>query len=74
MDRKKKINTDSLAIPSLGKTIRYIEWIAIATSAIVILLRMAGFVDKQPQPPILLPDWLILICLLSLVECIPVLQ
>jgi signal transduction histidine kinase len=65
--RKRKIDTHSLAIPSLGKTIRYIEWIAIATSAIVILLRMTGFVDKQPQPPILLPDWLILICLLSLV-------
>lgn len=28
---------------------------------------MAGFVDKQPKPPILFADWLILICLLSLV-------
>jgi signal transduction histidine kinase len=63
---KRKIDTDSLAIPSIGKTIRYIEWIAIATSAIVILLRVTGFVDKQPQPPILLPDWLILICLFIL--------
>jgi signal transduction histidine kinase len=65
MDRKKKINT--IAIPSIGKTVRYIEWIAIATSASVIILRMIGFVDKQPKPPILFPDWLILICLLSLI-------
>jgi signal transduction histidine kinase len=64
---KRKIDTDSLAIPSIGKTLRYIEWIVIATSAIVILCRTTGFFDNQPQPPILLPDWLTLTLLLSLV-------
>ncbi|MFM2311725.1 MAG: hypothetical protein RLZZ04_1001 [Cyanobacteriota bacterium] len=48
---KRKIDTDSLAIPSIGKTLRYIEWIVIATSAIVILCRTTGFFDNQPRPP-----------------------
>jgi signal transduction histidine kinase len=64
MDRKKKIN--EIAIPSISKTLRYIEWIVIGTSALVILCRTAGFFANQPQPPVLLPDWLILILLLSL--------
>ncbi len=62
---KRKIDTDSLAIPSISKTLRYIEWIAIVTSAIVILCKTSFFAN-QPQPPILLSDWLTLILLLSL--------
>lgn len=61
---KRKIDTDSLAIPSIGKTLRYIEWIAIATQAIVIFCIIVF--DNQPRLPIVFPDWLILILLLSL--------
>jgi signal transduction histidine kinase len=50
---------------SIGKTIRYIEWIAIFTSAITILSETSLF-DRQLNPPILFPDWLVLVLLLSL--------
>jgi signal transduction histidine kinase len=59
MDRKKKIN--AIAIPSIGKTVRYIEWIAIATSAIAILW------SSSPQPPRIFSSLVVLTLLLSLV-------
>jgi signal transduction histidine kinase len=63
MDRKKKIN--AIAIPSISKTIRYIEWIAIATSAIAILIN-GILLDDKPAPPKLLPNLVALILVLSL--------
>ncbi|MEY4519838.1 MAG: hypothetical protein RLZZ499_2438 [Cyanobacteriota bacterium] len=62
---KRKLNIDSLAIPSIGKTLRYIEWIAIATSAIVILVN-GILLDDQPDLPRALPNLVVLILVLSL--------
>lgn len=58
---KRKINTDSLVVPSIGKTLRYIEWIAIATSAIAILS------DTSSQPPRIFSNLVVLTLLFSLV-------
>jgi signal transduction histidine kinase len=63
MDRKKKI--DTIAIPSIEKTIRYIEWIAIATSAIAILFN-GILLDNRPPLPRAFPDLVVLILVLCL--------
>jgi signal transduction histidine kinase len=63
MNRKTKIN--AIAIPSISKTVRYIEWIAIATSAIAILIN-GILLDDKPTPPKLLPNLVALILVLSL--------
>jgi DNA-binding CsgD family transcriptional regulator len=63
MDRKKKIN--AIAIPSIGKTVRYIEWIAIATSAIAILVNGILLAD-QPHLPGVFPNLVVLILVLCL--------
>jgi hypothetical protein len=62
---KRKIDTDSLAIPSIGKTLRYIEWIAIATSAIAILVNGILLDDKSYLPRVF-PDLVVLILVLCL--------
>jgi signal transduction histidine kinase len=59
MNQRKIFNT--IAIPSIEKTIRYIEWIAMATSAIAIL----G--SASPQPPRIFSNLVVLSLLLSLV-------
>jgi hypothetical protein len=58
---KRKIDTDSLTIPSIGKTLRYIEWVAIVTSAIAVLS------DTSSQPPKIFSNLVVLTLLLSLV-------
>jgi signal transduction histidine kinase len=63
MNRKKKIN--AIAIPSIGKTIRYIEWIAIATSAIAILVN-GILLDDQSHLPRVFSDLVVLILVLCL--------
>jgi signal transduction histidine kinase len=71
MDRKKKINTigqsphSAIAIPSIGKTVRYIEWIAIATSAIAILVNGILLDDKSHLPRVF-SDLVVLILVLCL--------
>jgi signal transduction histidine kinase len=62
---KRKIDTDSLAIPSIGKTIRYIEWIAIITSAIAILVNGILLDDKSHLPRVF-SDLVVLILVLCL--------
>lgn len=63
---KRKIDTDSLAIPSIRKTLLYIEWMVVITSLIVLLCRATGLFENQPLPPVLLSDWLVSILLFSL--------
>ncbi|MGL6338203.1 MAG: sensor histidine kinase [Waterburya sp.] len=62
---KRKINTDSLVIPSISKTLRYIEWVAIVTSAIAILIN-GILLDNKPHLPRVFPDLVVLILVLSL--------
>jgi signal transduction histidine kinase len=63
MNQRKIFNT--IAIPSIEKTIRYIEWIAIATSAIVILVN-GILLDDQSHLPRVFSDLVVLILVLCL--------